>query len=805
MHNSDNSPLLPLCKLDHPVAELVESFLSQKDEWKVDNYFKLRTQAFYQDSTLVEREPLSLDEIDFRPHNDLTAEVRLVSFQANFFRGFRKQERAIDLRGDLVVIDGRNSTGKTSLAEALEWLLTGKLIRREQLDAKELADCISNRFRPDGEETWVEGTFKCDSDTLVYRRVLKKDYGTSKTSECESVLHLNSEAIDDSNQLINELFAGVAPLLMQHTLQQFVVDPPSKRRDYFEKLLNVDDISTAIEKAVVGDIGLERFPRPGGTNLIDKWRKLLEVVDGKPDVIFAHVAVSQRDQIRGLLSSKLLRIATDEFEIVQTTDLEAAITEIDLVQRQVRQSRFSLLERLRPQRTLDESLSAQLSISTNEGRNQSLLDSWSSLTAVESSIETISAGQEAIASALESLRLAGLIEDVDEQICPLCNYQEMPTLAATRISQVYEWNAVRQALARAKSDFNTRKGEMVRHISHLKSIRTGLIPTEVGESDWEAVDAAQYKEQFENLRKTYTSANADVAQFDHWCSKLLKDLKSEKTIPEVAEDLDELRKHLTHVEAQAKQYAGEFKGFEEYLNGLASIDQLYAARELWLIAVNDREGLLADILWERAKESAKSELEKIRSTLREYRQSYLIERRHDFNSEISKIWSKLREDRYSSFGQIVIPEPRGKGYPVRLEVKAILDNNAERLEVDALGLLSESQINAIGIAAFITRSKLIGHKCLIMDDPVQSMDSDHFKTFANDLLAYLSDLGFQVVVLTHNDRFARDISHIHYDRSEYVTMGIAHSRRKGINISEGNRRVAERLKLAETYTDDGQI
>ncbi|MBL0347275.1 MAG: AAA family ATPase [Anaerolineales bacterium] len=36
----------------------------------------------------------------------------------------------INLTGKLIVIDGRNSSGKTSLAEAFEWLLSGQLIRR---------------------------------------------------------------------------------------------------------------------------------------------------------------------------------------------------------------------------------------------------------------------------------------------------------------------------------------------------------------------------------------------------------------------------------------------------------------------------------------------------------------------------------------------------------------------------------------------------------------------------------------------------------------------------------------------------
>lgn len=406
---------------------------------------------------------------------------------------------------------------------------------------------------------------------------------------------------------------------------------------------------------------------------------------------------------------------------------------------------------------------------------------------------------------MESLRRAGLLEEVEEQICPLCDYQELPTLFSSRISQVSEWNALRETLEKARTDFNTRTGEMVKHISQLHALRKALIPSEVGESDWEAVDATPYNDHFENLRKTYTSANADVAQFDHWCSELLMELKSEKLTPEVEQDFGQLLKFLPHVAVQATQYAGEFKSFEDYLNTLASVDQSYEARELWLISVNNQKSLLADILWERAKASAKSELEKTRSTLLEYRQSYLEERRHDFSSEISKIWSKLREDGYSCFRQLVIPKPRGKGFPVRIEVKAILDNKIETREVDALGMLSESQINVIGIAAFITRSKLIGHRCLIMDDPVQSMDDDHFKTFAKDLVDYLCGLGFQVVLLTHNDRFARDISHYNYFRNRYVTMKIEHSRRRGIRIIEGNRRVSERLKLAEKLVDDGRF
>jgi len=92
---------------------------------------------------------------------------------------------------------------------------------------------------------------------------------------------------------------------------------------------------------------------------------------------------------------------------------------------------------------------------------------------------------------------------------------------------------------------------------------------------------------------------------------------------------------------------------------------------------------------------------------------------------------------------------------------------------------------------------------LIFDDPVQSMDEEHFQTFAQDVLTHVLSEGFQVIVLTHNDMFARDVSHYHYDRPNYVTMSVRLSRREGCVVEEGNRRYFERLKLAEKKIDDG--
>ena len=197
------------------------------------------------------------------------------------------------------------------------------------------------------------------------------------------------------------------------------------------------------------------------------------------------------------------------------------------------------------------------------------------------------------------------------------------------------------------------------------------------------------------------------------------------------------------------------------------------------------------------------DLQQIRESLISFRQQFLETKRVMFNDGIVEIWSALRKDRYSSFSKLHIPPPRGRGFPIGIELKALLDDKSSRREVDALRVFSESQVNALGVAAFVTRAKLLGHKILVFDDPVQSMDEEHFKTFARDLIQYVLNQGFQVILLTHNEVFARDVSHFHFECSNYVTMSIRHSRNEGSVVEEGNRRVAERLKLAEHKLDQG--
>ena len=65
--------------------------------------------------------------------------------------------------------------------------------------------------------------------------------------------------------------------------------------------------------------------------------------------------------------------------------------------------------------------------------------------------------------------------------------------------------------------------------------------------------------------------------------------------------------------------------------------------------------------------------------------------------------------------------------------------------------------------------------------------------------------GRQVIILTHNETFARDISYWHHERSDYVTLRARMSQGDGCVVDEGNRRFSERLRNAEKLAKEGDF
>ena len=808
------------------LARQYPGIASASESTWLDDWFLSRTRAHFDDSVAdSDRNVRCVDADSQTTSQDSALSARLLSIHPHYFRGFRSLKAAIDVSAKLVVIDGRNSSGKTSLGEAIEWLLTGVLSRREDQDhgsSRELENCIVNQFRPSDEQTWVTGTFSVEADrdsgSLTLRRELVSDYGPTSTSTCRSRLFINDRELSDMEESVEleRIFGSVAPLLMQHTLRHFVESTPEKRRLYFERLLKLDQLTDLITRAVIGNARLSDFPSPTGRGSLERWRRFGDLAEvSTVRNTLRRSSNRTKEDITSAVRQGLTETACLKFsDYIDSDDHYDTIRpQLEQQQRASRARSFPSLEDLRPRVQLANRAPSATYLDTASDALTRLTVAWRSHFHAAAELSKGDEDRAAISQAFMHLLHARVIDvSAKEQTCPLCAYGEAPSLTLERIGQIQRWAPQFQAERNAKAKLDKATAAFSQTLATPISDYESLLPdipdrgtlrahlTHAPEELAEAVD---------RLIRVRQTAAASLGNLVDTLSARIGDplaaIDNHESLQHFVDECLSLCDRLESIHKQARTYAEAFTEVEAAVGTAARRDPQYRLREAWIECSDELSQIVSEIKWEDSKFRAQRDLQSIRSCLIDFRRDYLESRRLSFNRGMQAVWSSLRGDIYSRFSQLYVPEPSGKGFLVEIEVKALLDDGNTTRELDALQVFSESQVNALGIAAFITRSELIGHRVLIFDDPVQSMDEEHFKTFARDVLGHLLGQGFQVVLLTHNDTFARDVSHCHYFRTDYITMKVRHSRREGCVVEEGNRRVKERLKLAERLTDEGRF
>ena len=751
--------------------------------------------------------------------------VKLKSLQAHYFRGFRESEGPIILADDFIVIEGRNSSGKTSLAEALEWLLSGSLSRRESSDAgnaRELQDCIAHQFRPADVDTWVSASFALTPEgesvqEFVLRRVLTEDFGSTSTAACKSVLFYDDEKLTPEAELkvLDRFLAGVPPLLMQHTLRDFVQGGPKARRAYFERLLRLDELTELIRQAVVTDDRSADFPSPYGNKHLRAWNELASMLEnGESSKAHTRAFRDGEGDAHQRISDALYFVARNEFPAVLDglSEDEQIVLALKDEQKRVRQISFPILARLRPHRQWSNDAEDPISATNLDQLTQEIRDAWTDYEPVLMAVQAIGEKNVAVSKAFKLLLAAGTIEHgKDLQICPLCAYEHVETLSTDRVMTIEAWNPIRESERKARETLEDAMQSLLALIKKAIEEYDDFLPPPPSKPDWEDAlkDAGNDIQSVASELRRVIGAQPELTMNVSKGRTLVSAGVSHPTDAEQCESF--ITQCLATINGfasaptAAKSYRDAFLAVEVAVDAEASTDANYRLRKRLSECIANARSICEDLLWQRAKRLAQKDLLQIRESFIAFRQKFLESRRTSFNDGIEEVWSDLRKDLYSSFSQLHIPAPRGRGFPIEIELKALLNDKNNQKEVDVLRVFSESQVNALGVAAFVTRAKLLGHKTLVLDDPVQSMDEEHFKTFARDLIPNILKQGFQVILLTHNETFARDVSHFHYDRPDYVTMSIRHSRSEGPVVEEGNRRVAERLKLAERKLDQGHF
>ena len=254
--------------------------------------------------------------------------------------------------------------------------------------------------------------------------------------------------------------------------------------------------------------------------------------------------------------------------------------------------------------------------------------------------------------------------------------------------------------------------------------------------------------------KLPTQSQTGFKELIQECRKLIKDELSSKLrgvviqgVPESAEEADRLKDHLSVLKETLIRFAELQRKREEYRKIRSNFSAVATAIQ------KATASLLNEVI-----EALKKDLESLYETVHP-------------DTDIPRIYLK--------------PDVETKTLILRVDFHSL------GRTVPPAGYLSESHINTIGLALFITCARIFNSEFpfIFLDDIVSSYDADHRARIADLIAEELGD--FQVFLTTHDEMFYSIL------KSRLANKGWIFERITGWSLNEGPTRESEALKPEE--------
>jgi hypothetical protein len=675
------------------------------------------------------------------------------------FRGFGSVQQIAEPAETVSVFWGGNSNGKTSFGEAIEFLLTGQIARRELLaGAKdEFADSLRNAHVDDKTVVAVDIVFADASGTAhAVRRELKDDYQRGSAAGCVSVLTIDGEpaAEGDLQSVLGlTLFPAPlqAPVLSQHSLGFLFSSSPTDRATYFRAVLDTQDLEDFRQAVSVLDQSLEK---PVGKE-IDDFAEL-QKTPAFADAAKRLLKCKDKAAAEKVLSGELGRVL-EEAGLVPEPGLSARAGQLvaELNRRRDLVFPIQLLARKAFVPAVDQGETVRLAIEK--------------------------LAQEAALCDAEAVRLIGLFETalkiphLGEHLpedCPLCG--SAAALTAERVAWIKGQTQATAAYQLARKTLTELLGRLSTLNDSSRQSAHGALPLLAQRSPSERRAAgftrsslkalgiddqlvadwiADYRTLLRSGRKSrvaFAAVNSElkqaIDQFDTWSRQA--DLLSALHILALAQaDLlsavashegpaSRLNEALTTIIDQSSAVAG----WEALANRGADPEGAVAAARL-LATFADQQKAVAKAL---------TDIDKAIGTVQDAKFATL-------SDAIRTWWDRLRPDEVTFFDAV---QRRGAKTRRMIDMRAGLslkDDKSDPKFRDAVAVFSQSQLHCLGLAIFLARASSEGVGFIVLDDLVLTSDDDYRPNFASTVIEGLLAEGIQTIIATQDHATAKDI------------------------------------------------
>lgn len=677
---------------------------------------------------------------------------RLRSLTIKGFRAFGASAQTLNAPSDLAAIWAPNSKGKTSLAEAVEFLLTGRIVRRELMASSqdEFADALRHAHLAPDDEVYVAAKIE-DAAGAAHdvKRTLIADYG--KRQDCQSRLEIDGAPATASG--IASLGIALsqapfeAPVLAQHTLGYIFSVGPQDRATYFKALLevtNLDEFRTS-----VANLGSEA--KPPQNPLATKFDKCCAMPALKPALQDAAFMTPDAATLERNLADAAAALIAEAGEAAPAT-LSERIARLEAILDDRRSKTF-------PVRAFEQ---GELVAWTPPAEGV-----WSRLSQYVEERGKVDAETRQLAALFgEALKLPA-VSAISEPIdCPLCAAQN--TLTSERVlvirKHIENTNDFKTALAHAREALAQLSASAGSLVNSADSTLPQWMTTKIGKRRAAGFTLARIivllGEQVgllvppwlaqirplaraaTNLRRAARSARSLVNQR----TAEIENLADFGALKAAFAGLAERRRALT---SGLDAYKGPAAAVTDALTAVIDAEGSTAGWKDFLDIAKQPAALRSALIDRQARATIGKEIEAALGQIDRAKENVLNDKFADYSSSIQTWWERLRPDESTFFAAV---QPR-KGARRTIDFKAGLSPDTSRAAPkmrDVIAVFSQSQLHCLGLALFLARAEREGTGFIVLDDPVLSSDEDYRVHFNTTVLDELLKLPMQVFVLTQD-------------------------------------------------------
>jgi energy-coupling factor transporter ATP-binding protein EcfA2 len=682
--------------------------------------------------------------------------MKLINIKPFYFRAFCDNP-PINFNESLTIFYGENGTGKSSLSEAIEWLLYGYTKRRRKGDEysrNEYKGSYVHCACPIGTAPYVEAKIELDDNSahLIRRTIQLNKAGFPL--DLESILSIDGNLVSDLSSIGIKYSEAHCPVIVQHGIQDFIHTKPIGRyrvisealglseliefKDILEKAKNqyrnnpTAEFATArtvVEQLIrkLDSIGLTELGdqwrsenysvNADFTTILDKARTLTGSNETKPENVLRDVRARQVVEINKVFDISPFRPNSNlAAKSEQTSRLVEQINDVD------KQLRAAAI-------TYAGAIASNYSTAQMEFWKQGL----------------------------------NLVNPATPQQCPFC---EEATLTEAKTQSLNKRIQANETLSKALDIFN---GEIYKYLDILSHFEVVIPQLEFKEISDENISILEKLFEGDKSRlQGFVTTNRQALNAINKLKKEIIDAKNSLNIlttsisqPDKVIEVTTTVAGIPKLLEQAIKFA--FDRLQQYSQIFIVFTPIFE-RELSDETTVAKFTDLIDILNQRQSvqmvavaKSMDTDLIDAQRLVDDYilaQQKVALLARE---KEILTWYSRLSPNKDVRFSGL---EPGHNEFNLKAE--------AFGQTMNAAASLSQSQLNCLGLSIYIPSvcAPDSPFKFILFDDPVQAMDDDHHESFLVNVVPELTNKNnFQVIVLTHLKETADRLRDINFTGS----------------------------------------